>query len=378
MAELMRRLHYIVAVLVLPIVSLRIAVSGSLVKVWELDLGRWNRAAVGSADRFPVRALSFSPDGKQIALTGPETKEGDGKLASLLLVVRIGASAEVVRSFEGLRGGDFAEWSPAGDAIVVNGLLIRLETGTACELPDTTRFLSEDQLIAIKPIGRSFSSYRLTIYDKSCNPAKTWETPDRWNLVDVSTQRHLLLMNKHFQENLLVDPEDGHTVRKWSEGAWPVWDGPSGQFADNGKALCNDLSVDDAPKGETLRCWTTDTGQLIGNAPADYATGPFVTSRGSTRVVFSEVGHVSGLIRDWDSHPYKGAVVWDYSTGETLATWRPEAQSWSDLRTRPPKKIVEPSRFAISRDGGFVAEGGNGKLTVYRIERPAKSNQLTQ
>jgi WD40 repeat protein len=374
MATLMGTLRYIVAALVLPGLSLQITAGDGLVKVWDLDLSRWNRTTVPNADRFPVNALSFSPDGNRIALTGTELKKDDGKIASLLLVARVGASGEDVKSFEAVQGGDFVEWSPSGDAIVVNGLIIRLASGATCGSPDTSRFISEDNLIAIKPIGPSFTSYRLTIYDKSCSPGKTWD-PGRWNIVDVSIERHLLLVNKHFEENLLVDPDDGHIVRRWSEGAWPVWDGPSGQFADNGKALCNELSVDDAPRGETLRCWITDTGKLIGNAPADYATGPFVTSRGSTRVVFSEVGHVKGLIRDWDTHAYKGAVVWDYSTGEKLAAWHPETQSWNELRSRPPKKMVEPSRFAISQDGRFVAEGGNGKLTVYRIERTAKSNQ---
>ena len=85
-------------------------------------------------------------------------------------------------------------------------------------------------------------------------------------------------------------------------------------------------------------------------------------------MVFSEYGYMPGLVRDWDSHPYKDAVVWDYATGAKLASWRPETQTWYELGLRPPKKIVEPSKFAISPDGQFVAEGGNGKLTIYRIQ----------
>jgi hypothetical protein len=133
--------------------------------------------------------------------------------------------------------------------------------------------------------------------------------------------------------------------------------------------LCSDVSLKDAPKGKNVRCWKTDNGELIGYAPADHASSPLVVSRRSTRVVFSEYGYIRGLVRDWDSHPYKGAAVWDYATGETLASWRPETQMWSELGLRPPKKIVEPSRVAISADGQFVAEGGNGRLTVYKIQR---------
>lgn len=67
-------------------ISLRPAVAASLVKIWELNLGKWNNAAWGISEKFPVAALSFSPDGKRIALTATETKKEDGQLSGLLLV----------------------------------------------------------------------------------------------------------------------------------------------------------------------------------------------------------------------------------------------------------------------------------------------------
>jgi dipeptidyl aminopeptidase/acylaminoacyl peptidase len=335
MATLSSMRRRFLGALVLFSVSLQAAAAGTLVKLWELDLSRWNKTSAENADRFSVAALSFSPDGKRIALTSTNKKKNDGKLASILLVIQVGAGAGDVKSFEAAQGGDLAEWSPSGDAIVVNGVLIQLEDGMRCEMPDTTRFISGDQLIGIKRAGRSLTSSQLTVYDKSCHRVNAWETSERWDTLDVSIQRHLLLMEKPHEENLLVDPDDGRVVLKWSAGTWPVWDGPGGKFADSGAALCNDLSVEDAPKGQTLRCWKTDTGELIANAPADYATGPFVTSKNSTRVVFSEVGYVRGVIRDWDVHPYKGAVVWDYASGKKLASWRPATQTWYELVHRP-------------------------------------------
>ncbi len=365
---LKRGRHRFLGAIVLLATALRPAVAGSLVRVWELDLSRWNKIHGGNAERYPVVALSFSPDGKRIALTGTETRKPDGKIASIILVLRVGGPADDVKSFEAVQGGDLVDWSPSGNAIVVNGLLIHLANGATCTMPDTAKFISDDQLLAEKRSGPSYSSSLFTIYDISCHAGKAWETAARWDIVNVSIKRHLLLMNRPFEENLLVNPDDGRIARKWSMGNWPVWDGPSGEFSDNGVPLCNALPVDDAPKGQTLRCWKTDTGELIANAPAEYATTPFVTSRSSTRVVFSEVGLVKGLVSDWDSHPYKGAVVWDYATGEKLAFWRPETQTWHELGLQPPKKIVEPSKFAISPDGQFIAEGGNGKLTVYRVQ----------
>ena len=354
--------------LVLLCISLQGAAAGSLVKLWELDLGKWNKSAGGIADKVPVEALSFSPDGKWIALTSAEAKGEGRESTALLLVARVGAPEEGVKSFEVPWGGMVPDWSSSGDAIVVNSVLIQLETGASCGLPSIVRFISQDQIIGQRRAAPPSRATQFTIFGRNCRPGGEWKTPEEWYVTDVSVERQLLLVNKPLEENLLVDPDDGRVVRRWSRGAWPLWDGPGGQFADNGKALCGELSVDDAPKGKTMRCWNTDTGELIGNAPADYATGPFVTSRSSTRVVFSEVGLVRGLIPDWDMHPYKGAVVWDYATGERLASWRPRTQTWTELGLRPPRKIAEPSKFAISADGQFVAEGGNGKLTVYKLE----------
>jgi hypothetical protein len=261
----------------------------------------------------------------------------------------------------------FLEWSPSGGAIVVDSVLTRLDGGASCSLPNIVYFISGDQLVGQTRGAPPDSASRFAIYDMTCHPGKAWETPDRSYMVDVSIQRHLVLMNKPFKENLLVDPDDGQIVRRWSVGNWPVWDGPNGRFADRGTALCGGVSVQDAPQRSKLRCWNVATGRAIGDGPAEHATGPFVTSRSSTRVVFSEAGYVRGLIPDFDTHPYKGAAVWDYATGEKLASWRPRTQTWTELGLRPPKKITEPSKFAISDDGQFLAEGGDGKLTVYRI-----------
>lgn len=263
---------------------------------------------------------------------------------------------------------------------MVSSHLIRLETAASCSLPNIVRFISKDQLLGerradppsrateftITPPSRPML---FTIFDKDCRPGKEWGTADEWYIGDVSIERHLVLMNKYITENLLVDPDDGRVVRRWPIGTWPLWDAPGGEFADDGTALCSPVSMDDEGKGSKLRCWKTDSGELIANAPSDHATSPFTVSTRSTRVIFTESGYIPGIIPDLDFHPYKGAVVWDYATGEKLASWRPETQTWTELGLRPPKKIVEPSKFAISPDGQLIAEGGNGKLTVYRVQK---------
>jgi hypothetical protein len=375
---LMSKRCRLLSLLVLLGISLRPAVAGSLAKIWELNLSKWNNAAWGVAEKFPVAALSFSPDGKRIALTATETKKEDGQLSGLLLVARIGAPDEEVKSFEAPRG-TFVDWSPSGDAILVDSLLIQLETGASCSLPNIVRFISKDQLLGERDAAPSGATeftitppsrpMQFTIFAKDCRPGKEWRSTEEWYISDVSIERRLVLMNRPFKENLLVDPNDGRVVRQWSVGTWPRRDAPGGEFADDGTALCSPVPIDDEDKKSNLRCWKTDSGELIGSAPSDHATFPFTVSRRSTRVIFTETGYIPGIIPDLDSHPYRGAAVWDYATNKKLASWRPKTQSWMELGLRPPKKIVEPSKFAISQDGQFIAEAGNGTLTVYRVQQ---------
>lgn len=222
MAPLISTLHRFLGGIVLLSVSLQPAVAGSMTKVWELDLGEWNSALEGSADKFPVMALSFSPDGKRIALTGGQTIKRNGQLASHLLVVDVGKQ-QGVKAFDEPGGNMVPDWSPSGNAVVVNGILVQIETRASCSLPPISRFLSEDQIVgetrdlpSPPPSGKGFGApparrTHIAVYDKNCRHRDEWQTLELegWNIVDVSIERHLLLMNKPLTENLLVEPGDG-------------------------------------------------------------------------------------------------------------------------------------------------------------------------
>jgi hypothetical protein len=59
-------------------------------------------------------------------------------------------------------------------------------------------------------------------------------------------------------------------------------------------------------------------------------------------------------------------VVWDFSTGAEIASWKPDTQTYSLPGLVHPVK--EPFAVAISPDGQYIAEGGNGILRLYKIE----------
>ena len=56
----------------------------------------------------------------------------------------------------------------------------------------------------------------------------------------------------------------------------------------------------------------------------------------------------------------KRRVVWDFRGSRELASWRPELQSYMGEE--------EPFKFAISPNGQYVAEGGNGIIRLFKIE----------
>jgi hypothetical protein len=113
-------------------------------------------------------------------------------------------------------------------------------------------------------------------------------------------------------------------------------------------------------------CRSADTGREIGETPGD-GDEPIAAAALATRIVVSnyrrkkipfDYEYQSTLARHY---------VWDFGTGRELASWSPESQTYPNVFS-PPKQITVPFRFAISADGQYVAEGGNGKLRLYKIE----------
>jgi hypothetical protein len=93
---------------------------------------------------------------------------------------------------------------------------------------------------------------------------------------------------------------------------------------------------------------------------------PLAAAAGGTRITISDYQALwNFLFREYDATVRRG-VLWDFRAGSAIADWRPEMQSYQ--LPGPTRAVTEPFAFAISPDGRYVAEGGDGILRRYKVE----------
>ena len=92
---------------------------------------------------------------------------------------------------------------------------------------------------------------------------------------------------------------------------------------------------------------------------------PMATSERASRVAVSDYHRKWDA--EWSEHDevFQGRVVWDFKSDKELLRWQPGSQSWD---SGPSLHNKGPFRFAMSPDGEYVAEGGNGIVHLYKIE----------
>lgn len=346
--------------------------AGKLRKVWEVDLKKAASVKDGMPE-VPVFALRFSPDGRKLAVIADVYQTGKER-RSRLLVVDVDHPSATVRQFEipfGVIEGEGGRglqlnfgWSPSGGVVYVAGKVIQLVSGVTCELPhERGVFIGDDLAISIWSVSPLVYSSTVTFFNQNCEVRDSWDVPEGWRILDVSLDRGLLSIlrgvDMEHVESLIVDPLARKVLQRWPEkvGHW--------EFADGGKTVCQGGSVqrDNLPS----RCRNVDTGKDIGAPLKTNWLEPNAISARATRAVVSDYRRWKIEITDGVHSTFKGRVVWDFGTGQELASWHPESQAYTNV-FKPMQRTTEPFRFAMSQDGQYIAEGGNGIIRLYKIE----------
>ena len=164
-------------------------------------------------------------------------------------------------------------------------------------------------------------------------------------------------------ELVVLDPIVRKIVRSWPTSQT----GYDARFGQQGKIICAGDTGEDLYEDKKVppRCMNVDTGERIAETPGIIGGAPLSAAAQGNRVIVSDHSHLWNVFyREYDT-ALKRRAVWDFAKNAIIASWRPDNQSYGPLESKPWK---DPFAFAISPDGNYVAEAGNGMLRLYKIE----------
>jgi hypothetical protein len=343
---------------------------GGMEKVWEVRLGDLVKEPAGWAEdeRHPIAALAFSPDGKRLAVAVPHLRvPGVGAAGAHVLILDPASPKDPMRQFDLHSCPEPLSWSPSGEAILICGMIVRITDGKSCDtLPP--RWRSVDFAVSPSSVLWIDSTHVLSgdaVLDAECVQTGTWApagkakfVPGKWGIADIAAEKSWVLVwhtvgvrPNESTEYGIADGRSGQWIRESSSKHASFG---AGIFVPDRSAWC-------APDGKRSRCWNVSDGKEI-RLVRDIAGYQFTEAAASAPRAIADRWVSPGFLC-WEC-PMKldRRAVWDFSTRTVVSSWKPNAQAWDSIH-----RVGEPDRCAISPDGQFVAEGGDGVVRLDRL-----------
>jgi hypothetical protein len=319
--------------------------AGGLEKVWEVDLKKALQGEhLGPNQSFKVKSLSFSPDAQQIVVL----LEGSAALFQV-------QNPKTVLGLFQSQGYDSFGWSPDGQVIHSGRHVVHLADRKACDLPQDAlfpNFIGKGSLVALF-LGKDYplGPEPLRFYDAECQEQDNWEIPGNWLIMDASPDHGLLAVRESptSRATSIVDPFNKRILHRWPDGLW---------FADSGNAICADKV-----------CRDVDTGKQIGEAPVPGFTHRNETAARASRIVLDDYHDVGIPFSSVFTEMAARRRVWDFRRNKEVVSWQLKFLTYSiTIDLDGFNRDRKPIPCAISPDGEYIVEGGDGKIWLYKIQ----------
>jgi hypothetical protein len=321
--------------------------------------------------------LAFSPDDQRLAVTISHYEFRTEN--THLLIVDVHSPETNVRQFHlpATCGADLA-WNESGNALLVCGTLLRLADGSSCDatlLPSAVRESSGIKAFWLdsEHVVRSNTGVML---DMACKPVDKWQLEPTWQIGGVAASRGWVLLShvkgqypKTACEYAIMD-----RASRLASSGWPGRKLPCGSgmmLVVGAEAVCSSVDGGNRTKGK-LHCWAINGGKEI---PVPKQARGYVLNQAATssaRVVAEKWEYDrdpwwESLLFWWVPYPGSSALprrraVFDLLSGNWISSWKPRIQD-----STSPDVEDHPYHCALSANGEFFAESGDGGLELYRL-----------
>jgi len=353
-----------------------LAFGGSLRQLWDVRPAEKLAEPKGwtVAKSHPVPDLAFSPDGSSLAATMDDHYDAGG-FKTHLLILDVKNPQRAFRQFDLETCGNFLAWAPDGNALLVCGNVVRLDGGSSCDMRRTAlerTFNLVSNNIYWFGTGRVIRGDRSTT-DLSCRPLGTWETDGKWAVAGTVPAKGWMFLRQSVQRtidgktlpynNYAIADRDSHALTSGIFLADSFGDANT-IMVPGATAVCASVTHP-GQYNWALGCWNLPDGPAI-HIATNLAN--YIVTRASTYspvVVAERWGfHAWNLLR---ITPDKlSLIVVDLRSGHRLATLKPRTQhgnyaSQSNIRNWY-------YQYALSPNGDFLAEGGDGELRIFQLQ----------
>ena len=358
-------------------------------QLWNVDLLKLIGQA-GDSEAQYVWGLAFSPDESKLAIGF--NYQGRAA-ASHVIVVSVDHPSAVLRRFDSdhsvgpeameLYVRENIQWSPSGNFLAAYRQVFSVQGERSCPVPTDFEFggfLADDRIVIAKRAFQGLlgpeATNEIQVRRPDCTVEDSWHPQGWFQVRDTCPQAGLLAIqgnddsrNTATVETQLVSYPGHLETRHWT------WDGELTLggiiLADSCKAICSGDGMWKSKETFHAACWSTQSGAKVAEDPKLTLTyHEAFGGSGGPRLAVTVSHWACRNGKFWQffdidgcATPQTHRVLWNIETGQEVLSW-PVLNQPLRIGNRDTSG---PFALALSSTGKFLAEGGAGRVQLYRV-----------